>query len=276
MPGTTAYASNVVFGEYINTTNITRAMGVMGGGVITNALNVNMRYAVGLKAETSVYQRGDTTGRIRAKKEITMSKFRKRPDVVDAFKWTGDATQTEDPEWIVDAIKTGKVRMDRLEKGHVVMLIDGLNIIKAWPGEWIVRDLRGRIFPMSESAFKAVYEPVVEKADPPARDDYTEEVIDCSVGGDPFTILRELETRYDNHRAEFLRKLEDEFPVGCRVFAYGDDLHREGEFATVIHVNWQSTLVEIENDKGKRERKHFTNLAKAKKMRRCAHNSAGG
>ena len=30
-----------------------------------------------------------------------MSKFRKKPVVIDAFRWTGDEWQTEDPEWII-------------------------------------------------------------------------------------------------------------------------------------------------------------------------------
>ena len=36
-------------------------------------------------------------------------KFRKKPVVINAFKWTGDMFQNEDPEWITEAIQEGKV-----------------------------------------------------------------------------------------------------------------------------------------------------------------------
>jgi hypothetical protein len=38
-----------------------------------------------------------------------MAKYRKKPVVVDAFQWTGDINQKEDPEWIRKAIESGKV-----------------------------------------------------------------------------------------------------------------------------------------------------------------------
>ena len=34
-----------------------------------------------------------------------MAKYRKKPVVIEAFKWTGDMNQVEDPEWIIEAIK---------------------------------------------------------------------------------------------------------------------------------------------------------------------------
>ena len=36
-------------------------------------------------------------------------KYRKKPVVIEAFKWTGDIIQKEDPEWIIEAIKDGIV-----------------------------------------------------------------------------------------------------------------------------------------------------------------------
>jgi len=34
-------------------------------------------------------------------------KYRKKPVVIEAFLWTGDKNQIEDPEWICDAIAAG-------------------------------------------------------------------------------------------------------------------------------------------------------------------------
>jgi len=36
-------------------------------------------------------------------------KYRKKPVVIEAFKWTGGPDQEEDPVWIVEAIKKGEV-----------------------------------------------------------------------------------------------------------------------------------------------------------------------
>lgn len=36
-------------------------------------------------------------------------KYRKKPVVIEAFKWTGDMNQVEDPEWIIEAIKKGTI-----------------------------------------------------------------------------------------------------------------------------------------------------------------------
>lgn len=34
-----------------------------------------------------------------------MAKYRKKPVVIEAFKWTGGPDQTEDPEWICEALR---------------------------------------------------------------------------------------------------------------------------------------------------------------------------
>ncbi len=38
-----------------------------------------------------------------------MGKYRKRPAVIEAFRWTGGPDQTEDPDWIKRQIKAGFV-----------------------------------------------------------------------------------------------------------------------------------------------------------------------
>jgi len=35
--------------------------------------------------------------------------YRKKPIIVDAFQWTGGSDQTEDPEWIIQALIDGTV-----------------------------------------------------------------------------------------------------------------------------------------------------------------------
>jgi len=40
-------------------------------------------------------------------KGIVMAKYREKPVIIDAFQWTGDGWQIEDPWWIVEAISDG-------------------------------------------------------------------------------------------------------------------------------------------------------------------------
>jgi hypothetical protein len=87
---------------------------------------------------------------------ITSLSYRKRPVVIEAFCWTGDIDQTEDPIWIVEAIKAGYVRF---EDGAI--LIDTLEgTMRGDSGDWIIRGVKGEIYPCKPDIFAASYEKV--------------------------------------------------------------------------------------------------------------------
>ena len=102
-----------------------------------------------------------------------MSKYRKRPVVVDAFRWTGDETQEEDPEWIVAATDlwpaTGGVRIRKRWGGDTVvmeiMALEGM--LTADLGYWIVRGVEGEICPVRADIFEKTYEKVDGKKPTP-------------------------------------------------------------------------------------------------------------
>lgn len=84
-----------------------------------------------------------------------MSRFRKKPVVIEAFQWTGGPDQTEDPVWIVDAIKAGTVRVQ-----DPVLVIDTLEgAMRANVGDWIIKGVKGEIYPCKPDIFAATYEP---------------------------------------------------------------------------------------------------------------------
>lgn len=94
-----------------------------------------------------------------------MSRWRKKPVEVDAFRWTGDQDQTEDPVWIVEAIKSGRVRFHNAGSPYVVMLVSTLEgTMCATPGDWIIRGVKGELYPCKPDIFAATYEPVQEAA----------------------------------------------------------------------------------------------------------------
>jgi hypothetical protein len=81
-----------------------------------------------------------------------MSKFRKKPVVIEAFQWTGQRPANW-PEWAT------KVR-----------LLDGRDLIvdtlegrmRADLGDWIIKGVKGEQYPCKPDIFLATYEPVAD------------------------------------------------------------------------------------------------------------------
>jgi hypothetical protein len=86
-----------------------------------------------------------------------MAKFRKKPVVIDAFKWTGGPDQTEDPEWIFEAIKAGSVRFNPLGEFIEIDTLEGTH--RASMGDFIIRGVKGEIYPCKPDIFAMTYEP---------------------------------------------------------------------------------------------------------------------
>ena len=90
-----------------------------------------------------------------------MAKYRKRPVVIEAFQWTGGPDQTEDPLWIIEAIRNKTVRFDRLHGKGDVMMIDTLEgTHSAQPGDWIIQGVKGELYPCKPDIFEMTYEKV--------------------------------------------------------------------------------------------------------------------
>lgn len=88
--------------------------------------------------------------------------WRKKPVVIEAFLWTGDKDQGGEPEWIVDAIKDGKVLIS--SEGMHIETLEGIHLANF--GDWIIRGIKGELYPCKPDIFAATYEP----ADAPALD----------------------------------------------------------------------------------------------------------
>ena len=81
-----------------------------------------------------------------------MAKFRKKPVVVDAFQWTVD----EAPDWwklrtdkTMINVQTGSVFIPTLEGTH-----------EARVGDFIIRGIKGELYPCKPDIFEATYEEV--------------------------------------------------------------------------------------------------------------------
>lgn len=88
-------------------------------------------------------------------------KYKKKPVEIEAFKWTGDINQEEEPEWIVEAIMNNEVWFNNFGTEKVNMEIKTLegNHI-ASRGDYIIRGVKGEIYPCKPDIFEMTYEKV--------------------------------------------------------------------------------------------------------------------
>jgi hypothetical protein len=90
--------------------------------------------------------------------EMMMAKFRKKPVVIEAFELQNPCAI---PRWFQDAIQLGGYNV-----GGVVMDKDGTASIvtlegtmRADLGDWIIRGVKGEIYPCKPDIFAATYDP---------------------------------------------------------------------------------------------------------------------
>ena len=87
-----------------------------------------------------------------------MSEYRKKPVVIEAFKWTGDEHQAEEPAWI---IVPGVSFCENVGTPEVVLKINTLEgVMTARRGDYIIRGIKGEVYPCKPDIFEATYEPV--------------------------------------------------------------------------------------------------------------------
>ena len=96
-----------------------------------------------------------------------MAKYRMKPAIVDAFRWTGDEYQEDDPIWICDAIRNEKAHIYGKGTHAMRMRIETSDGTKtAYRGDWIIRDSSGGIRPCDPEDFEATYEKIEEATNP--------------------------------------------------------------------------------------------------------------
>ena len=88
-----------------------------------------------------------------------MSKWRKKPVVIEAFKWTGDHDQDEDPNWIYDEFQKDGAWFENAGTPQVVMKIQTLEgVMEAQRGDYVIQGVRGEIYPCKPDIFELTYE----------------------------------------------------------------------------------------------------------------------
>lgn len=81
-----------------------------------------------------------------------MAKYRKKPVVIEAWMNTDDVPW---PDWLTQA-DVGR------EPGGVILVNTLEGVMKAEPGDWIIRGIKGEVYPCKPDIFEQTYERVDE------------------------------------------------------------------------------------------------------------------
>lgn len=85
-------------------------------------------------------------------------KYRKKPVIVEAFRYKGLITPSV-PDWVRDAIRIGKLHIGMF--GFLwIRTLEGELVAHA--GDYIVKGVKGEIYPVRADIFKQTYEEVKE------------------------------------------------------------------------------------------------------------------
>jgi len=96
-----------------------------------------------------------------------MPKYQKKPIVVEAVQWTG-YNDNQLTAFIVGAeVPPDAPRPLGWPKPFYVQTLEG--VMKANPGDWVIRGIKGEIYPCKADIFSATYEPVAHRREAAPR-----------------------------------------------------------------------------------------------------------
>jgi hypothetical protein len=96
-----------------------------------------------------------------------MSKFRKKPVVIEAHQYKKDEDRSTWPAWLQDAFMERDEALSSANSGRVVYLDQGHLFIytlegthEAQDGDFIIKGVQGELYPCKEDIFRMTYDPV--------------------------------------------------------------------------------------------------------------------
>jgi hypothetical protein len=94
-----------------------------------------------------------------------MAKYRKKPVVIEAWQFSPPqyGPYTDLPDWISPAWFAEEIERDtygRERRGSTVIQVPTLEgVMTARVGDWIIRGVKGEVYPCKPDIFEATYEP---------------------------------------------------------------------------------------------------------------------
>jgi hypothetical protein len=87
-----------------------------------------------------------------------MPKFRKKPGEIEAFRVNPNGP-TPTPDWFTEALKDGRAWYQGGERFYFTIRTPEGDL-RADLGDWIIRGVKGELYPCKPDIFAATYEPV--------------------------------------------------------------------------------------------------------------------
>lgn len=87
--------------------------------------------------------------------------FRKKPVVIEAVQYAGKGNMNPRgglPDWLWDALKNGTAYFSNGADPLCIRTLEG--VLTVAPGDWIIRGVKGELYPCKPDIFAASYEPV--------------------------------------------------------------------------------------------------------------------
>ena len=86
-----------------------------------------------------------------------MSRYRKKPVVIEAVQWLNrQIVCPPGPDWFAEAEAKGVIEL----AGVTLHIKTPEGTMQANPGDWIIRGVKGELYPCKPDIFAATYEPV--------------------------------------------------------------------------------------------------------------------
>lgn len=97
-----------------------------------------------------------------------MGYFRKKPVVIEAWRFTSHADIPSAPEWLQSVVTNARAKMPEgkvalwtnpIDVGDMLVIgtLEGDHL--ASQGDWIIRGVKGELYPCKSDIFEATYEP---------------------------------------------------------------------------------------------------------------------
>jgi hypothetical protein len=87
-----------------------------------------------------------------------MSKYRKKPVVIEAVQFTGSGDSCTEVTMFLGGSHSGNQRWNSTTNtGGVIVTLEGEMAFV--PGDWIIRGVKGEFYPCRDDIFQATYEP---------------------------------------------------------------------------------------------------------------------
>lgn len=85
-----------------------------------------------------------------------MSKYRKKPVVIDAHQWNPQEKPTALPDWLWNVLGLNPERMNRTTGDLTIRTLEGDMIART--GDWIIKGVNGELYPCKPDIFEKTYE----------------------------------------------------------------------------------------------------------------------